>query len=153
MIQPNIDANLTIRRRIIEEKTKHMDAERFRPLLDDDDFPTRSSQWDWASSAPSSDNADGTDATTERGQRTDENVPPTTVILIRYMRLGNVASAALFLFGSVRKNDFCFPPPTTTTAHTHCYGDTVSRSPPLSHPKSHLDTSILIPSQRSRWRI
>ncbi len=84
-----------------------MDAERFQPLLDDDDFPTRSSQWDWASPRPPIDNADCTDATTEGGQRTEEgeeNVLPTTVILIRRMRIGNVASAALFIFGSVRKN-------------------------------------------------
>ncbi|KAL3817100.1 hypothetical protein ACHAXA_009931 [Cyclostephanos tholiformis] len=75
-----------------------MDAERFRPLLDDDDFP--SSPWDRASAESSSDDVDGTNATTEGGRSTvgnGENDLPTIVML---MRVGNVAVAAVLMFGS-----------------------------------------------------
>lgn len=93
-----------------------MDAERFRPLLDDDDFPSRSSPWDSAFASPtagtSSDDVDGTNAPTDgggarKGGREEEDDLPRIVML---MRLGNVVAAAMLIFGSVRRND---------VAHSH----------------------------------
>jgi hypothetical protein len=99
-----------------------MDAERFRPLLDDDDFPTRSSPWGLASASltagASSDDVDGTDAPTDGGgakEGCEEDDLPRIVML---MRLGNVAAAAMLIFGSVRRNDdslASLPPPPTPT--------------------------------------
>ncbi len=84
-----------------------MDAERFRPLLDDDNFPTRSSPWDRASAslaaAASSDDVDGTDTTPDGGgsaHRGDKEVDLPRIVML--MRLRNVAAAALLIFGSVR---------------------------------------------------
>ncbi len=100
-----------------------MDAERFRPLLDDDDFPSRSSPWDSASASPagvaSSDDVDGTDAPTDGGGARkggcEEDDLPRIVML---MRLGNVAAAAMLIFGSVRRDDdapaLLTPPPPST---------------------------------------
>ena len=84
-----------------------MDAERFRPLLDDDNFPTRSTPWDRASTslaaAASSDDVDGTNTTPDgssSAHRGDEEVDLPRIVML--MRLGNVAAAALLIFGSVR---------------------------------------------------
>jgi hypothetical protein len=107
-----------------------MDAERFRPLLDDDDFPTRLSPWDRASASPvagaSSDDVDGTDAPTDgggarKGRREEDDLPR----IVMMMRLGNVAAAAMLIFGSVRRNYDALAsliPPTPTGVSFHRRG-------------------------------